>query len=210
MSKWILFSYHHPLNLVSFPQDAGMTEIKGDIPEIIRLQLRKPTSWGWELSTFKPSRNVTLPTIQLYNYKGQLLVEARDNGETGRSWRSSTMRDKGSAANAEKESGHLRRSRSDTLGRNSSADISRNKFESINRKDGNGRPNNKIKSSDASLDNPATRAAADMARENGGSGAKATKVITEIGGGTENFDGSLRKSKSDAAERKGKVRSNFT
>lgn len=188
-----------------------MTEIKGDIPEIIRLQLRKPTRWGWELSTFKPSRNVALPTIQLYNYKGQLLVEAKDNGETERSWRSSTIQNKGSAANAERESetpaaGHLKRSRSDTLGRSSSANISRNKFESINRKDGNRQPNNKIKSFVASLDNSATKAAADIAPENRGSEGKATKVITEIEGRTENSHNSLKKSKSDASGHKGKVR----
>lgn len=191
-----------------------MTEIKDDIPEIIRLQLRKPTSWGWELSTFKPSRNVTLPTIQLYNYKGQLLVEAKDNGETERSWRSSTMPNKGSAANVEKESGapgtrHLKRSRSDTLGQNSSANISRNKFESINRKDRNRQPNNKIKSFDASLDNSATKATADIAEENRGSESKATKVITEIERGTENSHSSLKKSKSDASEQKGTVTTNF-
>ncbi|KAJ8911468.1 hypothetical protein NQ315_015235 [Exocentrus adspersus] len=195
-----------------------MTQIKGDIPEIIRLQLRKPTNWGWELSTFKPSRNVSLPTIQLFNYKGELLVEAKDNGETERTWKSSTLPNKASATNAKKESEtsrarHLRRSRSDTLNHNSSANnISRNKFESINRKDGNRQPNNKIKSFDGSLHNSATKAAkaaTDTGQENKETGSKATEVITESGRVPEWIQHRLKKSKSETSQCKGNFSSDL-
>ncbi|KAF7276492.1 hypothetical protein GWI33_010230, partial [Rhynchophorus ferrugineus] len=57
------------------------------LKEIIRLQLKKPRSWNWELSTSKSSPHINLPTIQLYNSKGKLLVETKDDGSTRRqSW----------------------------------------------------------------------------------------------------------------------------
>lgn len=53
---------------------------------IIRLQLRKPKAWNWELTTSKSSPHIALPTIQLYNSKGQLLIEAKDHNMKRLSW----------------------------------------------------------------------------------------------------------------------------
>ncbi|XP_074039164.1 uncharacterized protein [Leptinotarsa decemlineata] len=79
------------------------------IPEIIRLQLRKPKSWHWELSTSKSSPHIILPVIQLYDYKGQLLVETADNEDTSR-----TICRSNEAARrrtSDEKSSHLTRSR---------------------------------------------------------------------------------------------------
>lgn len=54
--------------------------------DIIKLQLRKPKSWNWELTTSKSSPHIALPTIQLYNSKGRLLIEAKDEGMKRLSW----------------------------------------------------------------------------------------------------------------------------
>lgn len=48
-----------------------------NIPEVIRLQLRKPKTWNWELSTSKSSPHIPLPIIQLYDNKRNLLVETK-------------------------------------------------------------------------------------------------------------------------------------
>ncbi|KAF5304341.1 hypothetical protein FQA39_LY09720 [Lamprigera yunnana] len=57
--------------------------------DVIRLQLKKPKNWNWELSTSKSSPNIILPTVKLYNSKGKLLVEAKDKSVQRRSWHSS-------------------------------------------------------------------------------------------------------------------------
>lgn len=57
-----------------------------DFSNIIKLQLRKPKAWNWELTTSKSSPHIALPTIQLYNSKGQLLIEAKDHGMKRLSW----------------------------------------------------------------------------------------------------------------------------
>ncbi|GJQ68924.1 hypothetical protein Trydic_g6112 [Trypoxylus dichotomus] len=56
--------------------------------EIIRLQLKKPKKWNWELTTSRSSPHISLPVIQLYNAKGKLLVEAKESGSERRSWHS--------------------------------------------------------------------------------------------------------------------------
>lgn len=53
---------------------------------IIKLQLKKPKSWNWELTTSKSSPHIALPTIQLFNSKGQLLIEAKDHNMKRLSW----------------------------------------------------------------------------------------------------------------------------
>lgn len=53
---------------------------------VIKLQLRKPKSWNWQLTTSKSSPHIALPTIQLFNSKGQLLIEAKDHGMKRLSW----------------------------------------------------------------------------------------------------------------------------
>lgn len=57
-----------------------------DDTNIIKLQLRKPKTWNWQLTTSKSSPHIALPTIQLFNSKGQLLIEARDQGMKRLSW----------------------------------------------------------------------------------------------------------------------------
>lgn len=57
-----------------------------DDVNIIKLQLRKPKAWNWELTTSKSSPHIALPTIQLYNAKGQLLIEAKDHNMKRLSW----------------------------------------------------------------------------------------------------------------------------
>lgn len=58
------------------------------LSEIIKLQLKKPKRWNWELTTSRSSPHITLPVIQLYNAKGRLLVEAKESGSERRSWHS--------------------------------------------------------------------------------------------------------------------------
>ncbi|KAI4457691.1 hypothetical protein MML48_7g00015648 [Holotrichia oblita] len=58
------------------------------LSEIIKLQLKKPKRWNWELTTSRSSPHITLPVIQLYNAKGKLLVEAKESGSDRRSWHS--------------------------------------------------------------------------------------------------------------------------
>uniref|UniRef100_A0A6P7H655 Uncharacterized protein LOC114344785 isoform X2 n=1 Tax=Diabrotica virgifera virgifera TaxID=50390 RepID=A0A6P7H655_DIAVI len=85
------------------------------MPETIKLQLRKPKSWHWELSTSKSSPNIILPVIQLYDYKGQLLVEAQDQGNTVRNvWGSNLGLNEDGRNGSSKRSRRLLRSRSDT------------------------------------------------------------------------------------------------
>ncbi|XP_057659904.1 uncharacterized protein LOC130896122 isoform X2 [Diorhabda carinulata] len=94
------------------------TATASHIPEIIKLQLRKPKHWNWELSTSKSSPNITMPIIKLYDYKGNLLVEAKDNGTTTTSIYGSDLKlneDNGSTKSAKRRR-NLIRSRSDSFG----------------------------------------------------------------------------------------------
>lgn len=94
-------------------------------PDIIKLQLRKPKNWNWELSTSKSSPHISLPTIQLYDYKGKLLVEANDNGMQRRTWHSTNDDNKEISRN------YLGRCKSDILDLHKKQPVG--KFESINR-----------------------------------------------------------------------------
>lgn len=98
-----------------------MGAVGTEIPDIIRLQLRKPKSWNWELSTSKSSPHIVLPIIQLLDYKGQLLVEATDEGNAmRRCWSSSNHSSIANSLNISSprrrrsSSSNMRRSRSDT------------------------------------------------------------------------------------------------
>ncbi|XP_056643329.1 uncharacterized protein LOC130449497 isoform X2 [Diorhabda sublineata] len=94
------------------------TATASHIPEIIKLQLRKPKHWNWELSTSKSSPNITMPIIKLYDYKGNLLVEAKDNGTTTTSIYGSDLKlneDNGSTKSVKRRR-NLIRSRSDSFG----------------------------------------------------------------------------------------------
>lgn len=98
-----------------------MAAVDSEIPEIIRLQLRKPKSWNWQLSTSKSSPNIVLPIIQLFDYKGQLLVEATDDGNVlRRCWSSSNHSSIANSLNINEprrrrsNSSKIRKSRSDT------------------------------------------------------------------------------------------------
>uniref|UniRef100_A0A1A9WS67 Uncharacterized protein n=1 Tax=Glossina brevipalpis TaxID=37001 RepID=A0A1A9WS67_9MUSC len=48
-----------------------------DFSNILRLKLRKPKNWKWELSTSKSCSSIALPRILLYDHKGKLLVDAQ-------------------------------------------------------------------------------------------------------------------------------------
>lgn len=59
---------------------------------IIRLQLKKPKQWNWELTTSKSSPNISMPIFQLFDDHGNLLTEANDpNGCCRRSWDPTTV-----------------------------------------------------------------------------------------------------------------------
>lgn len=100
-----------------------MTMMEDYFQDTIRLQLKKPKKWNWELSTSKSSPHIQLPIIQLYDAKGNLLVEAKDNGRTTerRSWHSShvfpfkELPTNVSVGFKESTARHLQRCKSDTL-----------------------------------------------------------------------------------------------
>lgn len=100
-----------------------MTLVEDHFSDIIRLQLKKPKKWNWELSTSKSSPHIQLPIIQLYDAKGNLLVEAKDNGCTTerRSWHSShvfSLKELPTNVRVgfkESTARHLERCKSDTL-----------------------------------------------------------------------------------------------
>ncbi|KAI4457689.1 homeobox-like domain superfamily [Holotrichia oblita] len=87
-----------PRNKLSFRYETPVIAIVNDdkdggphddyLSEIIKLQLKKPKRWNWELTTSRSSPHITLPVIQLYNAKGKLLVEAKESGSDRRSWHS--------------------------------------------------------------------------------------------------------------------------
>ncbi|XP_031336354.1 tyrosine-protein phosphatase non-receptor type 13-like isoform X3 [Photinus pyralis] len=68
-----------------------LTQNGSNACDVICLQLKKPKSWNWELSTSKSSPQIILPTIKLYNSKGELLLEAKDHSLQRRSWNSSDV-----------------------------------------------------------------------------------------------------------------------
>ncbi|XP_064555182.1 uncharacterized protein LOC135440102 [Drosophila montana] len=46
------------------------------LTNLLRLQLRKPKHWNWELSTSRSCNNIALPRILLYDNTGALLLDA--------------------------------------------------------------------------------------------------------------------------------------
>lgn len=61
-----------------------------DLDKILRLKLKRPNNWRWELTTSKSSPNIAIPIIQLLDQNGELLAEANEpNGCIRHSWHSS-------------------------------------------------------------------------------------------------------------------------
>lgn len=50
-----------------------------DSNNLLKLSLKKPKSWNWELTTSKSSPNISFPHIFLYDDKGNLLAETNDS-----------------------------------------------------------------------------------------------------------------------------------
>lgn len=56
-------------------------ETDDDEQQLIKLSLKKPKKWNWELTTSKSSSNIAFPTIQLYDDRSKtLLAEASEAG----------------------------------------------------------------------------------------------------------------------------------
>lgn len=56
-------------------------EINDDEQQLIKLCLKKPKKWNWELTTSKSSSNIAFPTIQLFDENTQtMLAEASEAG----------------------------------------------------------------------------------------------------------------------------------
>lgn len=56
-------------------------ENNDDDQQLIKLCLKKPKQWNWELTTSKSSSHILFPTIQLFDAKGKtLLAEASEAG----------------------------------------------------------------------------------------------------------------------------------
>lgn len=49
-------------------------EISDDEQQLIRLSLKKPKLWNWELTTSKSSSSIAFPTIQLFDENSQTLL----------------------------------------------------------------------------------------------------------------------------------------
>lgn len=60
---------------ISDPQ----TYIEDSENSIIKLKLKKPKSWNWELSTSKSSPNINFPKILLYDHKNNILAETDES-----------------------------------------------------------------------------------------------------------------------------------
>ncbi|XP_034242243.1 uncharacterized protein LOC117645854 [Thrips palmi] len=44
-------------------------------PNVLRLSLRKPGDWQWQLRTSASSPALVIPAVQLYDHRGRLLVD---------------------------------------------------------------------------------------------------------------------------------------
>lgn len=56
-------------------------EINDDEQQLIKLCLKKPKKWNWELTTSKSSSNIAFPTIQLFDENTKtILAEAAESG----------------------------------------------------------------------------------------------------------------------------------
>jgi Domain of unknown function (DUF4805) len=77
-------------------------EINDDDQQLIKLCLKKPKKWNWELTTSKSSSNIAFPTIQLFDETSKtILAEASESGFTA----SSKLR---KSASVSKSSSHRR------------------------------------------------------------------------------------------------------
>lgn len=85
-------------------------EINNDEQQLIKLCLKKPKKWNWELTTSKSSSNIAFPSIQLYDEKGKtLLAEASEAGFTASSkLRKSASVSKASSMRSSKRKSSLR------------------------------------------------------------------------------------------------------
>lgn len=61
------------------------------LSNLLRLQLRKPNHWNWELSTSRSCSNIALPRILLYDHTGALLLDA--DGYSEQAYRPSSAQD---------------------------------------------------------------------------------------------------------------------
>lgn len=86
-------------------------EINDDEQQLIKLCLKKPKKWNWELTTSKSSSNIAFPTIHLYDEKGKsLLAEASEAGFTASSkLRKSASVSKASSLKSSKRRDSLRK-----------------------------------------------------------------------------------------------------
>lgn len=63
-------------------EGATNDEINDDEQQLIKLCLKKPKRWNWELTTSKSSSNIAFPTIQLFDENTKMiLVEATEAGQ---------------------------------------------------------------------------------------------------------------------------------
>lgn len=66
-----------------------MPKIDENLDQIIKLKLRKPADWKWELNTSYSSPHIPLPIIQLYDSKNNLLIQTKPYDR--RSWGNNTI-----------------------------------------------------------------------------------------------------------------------
>lgn len=111
-----------PISSSLSSSSSSSTPVAHGHQDIIKLQLKKPISWNWQLSTSKSSPHIALPIIQLFDAKGQLLLEARDSNQQRSTWHSSSASsvkdlNKNKKTTTTRVQRHLQRCRSDTLSR---------------------------------------------------------------------------------------------
>lgn len=181
--------------------------------EIIKLQLRKPKNWNWELSTSKSSPHIAVPIIQLYNSKGQLVLETKDSRVPKRqSWHSSDIPVKQTTTtNVKKEykepaDRRLQRCRSDTLDTEARKKRFANKLDSIKTREKQRSANNKLtKSSSAVLDNLISKRGVEATNENRKLNCYNENSIIGENGKCKQIDAHAEKSRSDMLQPKGKI-----
>ena len=60
------------------PDAASDDDKEEETDQLVKLCLKKPENWNWELTTSKSSNFINFPTIQLFNENQELLVEANE------------------------------------------------------------------------------------------------------------------------------------
>lgn len=63
----------------SYQNSKNAFNSNNDSNNLLKLSLKKPKSWNWELTTSKSSPNISFPHIFLYDDKGNLLAETNDS-----------------------------------------------------------------------------------------------------------------------------------